>query len=116
MTVFAPTDWRVVGVEASRQSDLQARFDLQSLADRVSKDAIAVDFLKERGKHEAKGFWRPTFTLEVPRQLFDHFFNNPCGYRGHYLASPGGLKLEVQHLHPVRCRHGRFKNIQATAA
>jgi hypothetical protein len=31
-------------------------------------------------------------------------------------ARLGGLKLEVQHLQPVRCCHGRSKNVQATAA
>ncbi|MBI5721280.1 MAG: hypothetical protein HZC37_26720 [Burkholderiales bacterium] len=88
MPSCSPTDWRVVDVEADRQSDLQVRFDLEGLAARIATDASAVVFRKERGRHEAKGSWRPTFTLEVSRQLFDQFFNNPCGYRGHYLAGP----------------------------
>lgn len=80
--------WSVVDVDADRQRDLTVNFDFDVLADSVAAEADAIAFRKQRGTHEAKGSWRPTFVLEVSRQLFDRFFNNPCGYRGHYLASP----------------------------
>lgn len=80
--------WSVVDVDADRQSDLKLHFDFEVLADSVAAEADAIVFQKERGTHEAKGSWRPTFVLELSRQLFDRFFNNPCGYRGHYLAGP----------------------------
>lgn len=88
MPCRTPADWEVTDVEASRQGDLKTRFDVEDLADRIATAAIAATFRRERGTHEAKGAWRPTFAIEVTPQLFDRFFNNPCGYRGHYLASP----------------------------
>lgn len=84
----ALTDWRVVDVADDRQADLQVQFDLDGLAAHIVASVTTVTYGTERGRHEAKGSWRPTFTLEVPTQVFDQFFNNPCGYRGHYLASP----------------------------
>lgn len=98
MPSCASVDWKVVDVEAIRQSDLRAQFEFDALVEQIAIASTIVDFRKELGTHEAKGTWRPTFVLQLSRHLFDRFFNNPCGYRGLYLASPklgvaGNMKM-----------------------
>jgi hypothetical protein len=95
-------DWRVVDVDDGRQSDLQATFNIMDLADRITAESSAIAYRKERGSREAKGSWRPTFTIDLPPELFDRFFNNPCGYRGQFLASPElGTSVNLQLLESI---------------
>jgi hypothetical protein len=35
------------------------------------------------------GFYRPVYTVEIDRNLFDLFFNSPAGYRAAYFYLPG---------------------------
>jgi hypothetical protein len=52
-----------------------------------------------RSELAGSGFWRPVYTLNIGRSLFDLFFNSSCGYRGAYFRSPGaGLDANVQFL------------------
>jgi hypothetical protein len=47
-----------------------------------------VKFVRGKGRHEAKGSWRPIIQFDVGGQTFDRFFNSPYGYRGRYLIAP----------------------------
>jgi len=49
-------------------------------------EAQNVRYKKEKGSHEAKGHWRPTFAFKVSEEAFDLFFNSPHGYRGKFLV------------------------------
>ena len=74
-------------IDVVRRDLLLAPFDFDSLVDAIQREAQNIRFEKDKGTHEAKGAWRPTFLLDVFESTFDRYFNSPYGYRGQYLSS-----------------------------
>lgn len=79
--------WSFDGLSSSRIANLLNPVEFSDLAVRLGSEARRVSFKKTRGTHEAKGCWRPEFTLEVSSDAFDLFFNSSYGYRGRFLNS-----------------------------
>jgi hypothetical protein len=77
--------WRVETQSSVREQALSEPFDLDQLVAQLMEETRNVRYKKEKGSHEAKGSWRPTFTFEVSEMAFDRFFNSPHGYRSKFL-------------------------------
>jgi hypothetical protein len=79
--------WSFDGLSPIRTTSLLKSFEFSELAARLGSEARCLSFKRSRGTHEAKGCWRPEFTVEVSNDAFDLFFNSPYGYRGRFLSS-----------------------------
>lgn len=76
-------------VDASRKAALETIGDFEAVAQRILSDAKVVSFAVCRGKvGYLKNCYRPEFTLAVPAETADRFFNSPSGYRATYLHDP----------------------------
>jgi hypothetical protein len=93
--------WGFDGISATRVASLLHPFEFSDLAARLRMEARRLSFKRTLGSHEAKGRWRPEFSVEISSDAFDLFFNSPDGYRGQFLRSvaegqaANALALEV---------------------
>ena len=85
-TIITP-EWPFVGLSQERWQRLTSFFAFSELVEEIWREIHNIRFKKEKGQHEAKGTWRPTFWFDVAGTTFDLFFNNPHGYRGQYLMN-----------------------------
>lgn len=51
---------------------------------RVVSEFSAPSYKGDRGKREAKGYWRAVFSFSVTTATYDAFFNGPAGYRAQF--------------------------------
>ena len=80
-----PSMWRFDNISETRRIELSRPFAFSTLVRQVRLEAHNVRFEREKGRHEAKGSWRPVFRFDVGGSTFDNFFNSSFGYRGQYL-------------------------------
>lgn len=78
--------WSFDGLSPTRAASLLDPFEFSDLASRIGSEGRCLSFKRTRGNHEAKGCWRPEFTVEISGDAFDLFFNSPYGYRGRFLS------------------------------
>jgi hypothetical protein len=78
--------WAFDNIPNDRLEYLIVPFDLETLIGRIQSEIRNICYKNDKGKHEAKGLWRPLFRFEVDKETFDRFYNSPHGYRGQFLA------------------------------
>ena len=83
--MFAAPLWIVDNISENRRTSLAEPFEFTTLIQRMRSEVRNVCYKKDKGSHEAKGSWRPIIWFDVEDEMFDHFFNSPYGYRGHFL-------------------------------
>jgi hypothetical protein len=83
-------------VSAERASSLRLARPFTETVKAIFDESIVLcaHFVKA---DDADGYYRYVFTLKVPLELFDYFFNSEHGYRGAYFSSPFfGLEANQQ--------------------